>query len=78
MKSTVMKRSVHINGHKTSVSLEQEFWEAVKEIAEIRGVNVKELVAEIDKDRTHKNLSSALRIFVLGYYLDRVPNPRRH
>ena len=78
MKSTVMKRSVHINGHKTSVSLEQEFWEAVKEIAEIRGVNVKELVAEIDEDRTRKNLSSALRIFVLGYYLDRVPNPRRH
>ena len=78
MKSAVMKRSVHINGHKTSVSLEQEFWEAVKEIAEVRDVNIKELVAEIDKNRAHKNLSSALRVFVLGYYLDKVPNPRRY
>ena len=73
-----MKRSVHINDHKTSVSLEQEFWQAVKEIADVRGVHIKELVAEIDKNRDHHNLSSALRIFVLNYYLDRVPNGRRH
>lgn len=71
MKSAVLKRSVCLNGHKTSVSLEHEFWGAMKEIAKFRDLNINQLVAEIDINRSQQNLSSAIRIFVLGYYLER-------
>lgn len=59
------KRSILIAGHATSVSLEPEFWDALKEIAERRAVSLNQLVAEIDQERTG-NLSSAIRVFVLG------------
>ena len=59
-----VKRSVRIAGHPTSVSLEPEFWEALKEIAKRRGLSINELVAEIDTGRS-TNLSSALRVYVL-------------
>ena len=72
MKSTVVKRSVAIAGHKTSVSLEDAFWKALKEIASGRDATLSDLVAAIDKDRQHGNLSSAIRLFVLGYYQDHV------
>ena len=68
MKSSVSKRSIVIAGHKTSVSLEDEFWNSLKEIAGQRGITVAELVAAIDRDREHANLSSAIRLFVLGVY----------
>jgi predicted DNA-binding ribbon-helix-helix protein len=62
--TTSHKRSVLIAGHHTSVSLEDDFWAALKEIAETRGVSLNRLIAEIDRDRGG-NLSSAIRLFVL-------------
>jgi predicted DNA-binding ribbon-helix-helix protein len=59
-----------VAGHKTSVSLEGEFWDSLKEIAVERGMTLGELVAAIDADREHGNLSSAIRLFVLGVYRD--------
>ena len=70
MKSSVLKRSIVIAGHKTSVSLEGEFWDSLEEIARERGMTVAELVAAIDANRQHANLSSAIRLFVLGIYRD--------
>ena len=73
MKSLVVKRSVHVNGHKTSVSLEDAFWSGLKEIADAQGTTLSAMVAEIDKKREQSNLSSAIRLFVL----DQVRNGRR-
>lgn len=58
------KRSVTIAGHRTSVSLEQPFWDALREIAERRDVSLNALVEQVDRKR-EGNLSSALRVFVL-------------
>jgi predicted DNA-binding ribbon-helix-helix protein len=68
MKSLVVKRSVVIASHKTSVSLEDAFWEGLKEIAHARSVTLSDLVAAIDSARRHGNLSSAIRLFVLDFY----------
>jgi predicted DNA-binding ribbon-helix-helix protein len=68
MKSTVVKRSIVIAGHKTSVSLEDEFWKGLKVIAVERDMKLWQLVTSIDSDRQHHNLSSALRLFVLKHY----------
>ena len=68
MKSPVVKRSIVIAGHKTSVSLEDAFWKGLKEIAGGRDVTLSDLVASIDTERQHGNLSSAIRLFVLDYY----------
>jgi predicted DNA-binding ribbon-helix-helix protein len=68
MKSPVVKRSIVIAGHKTSVSLEDEFWDALKEIAARRNVTLSDLVASIDASRSQGNLSSAIRLFVLDYF----------
>ena len=65
MKSSIVKRSIVIHGHKTSVSLEDAFWNALKNIAHAESVSLSKIVAEIDKTRQHGNLSSALRLFVL-------------
>ena len=67
-KSLVSKRSIIIAGHKTSVSLEDKFWDSLKEIAVERGMTLGALVATIDVDREHGNLSSAIRLFVLGIH----------
>ena len=67
MKSTVTKRSVVIDGHKTSVSLEEPFWNAVREITQARAMTVSALLHEIDSNRTNANLSSAVRVFVLDH-----------
>ena len=72
MKSPVVKRSIVIAGHKTSVSLEDAFWKGLKEIASGRDATLSELVASIDADRQHGNLSSALRLFVLDFYRTQV------
>jgi predicted DNA-binding ribbon-helix-helix protein len=69
-KSAVVKRSIVIAGHKTSVSLEDAFWKQLKEIAKEREQTLSDLVSEIDKDRQHGNLSSAIRLFVVGYVRD--------
>jgi predicted DNA-binding ribbon-helix-helix protein len=68
MKSAVVKRSIVIAGHKTSVSLEDAFWDALKEIAGDRDTTLSDLVAGIDSQRRHGNLSSAIRLFVLEFY----------
>ena len=68
MSSTVVKRSIVIAGHKTSVSLEDPFWQGLREIAVSRGLTLSEVVASIDTDRHKGNLSSAIRLFVLDYY----------
>jgi predicted DNA-binding ribbon-helix-helix protein len=68
MKSSVVKRSLVIAGHKTSVSLEDAFWESLKEIAVQRQKKLSELVAAINSERQHSNLSSAIRLFVLDFY----------
>jgi len=72
MKSSIVKHSVVIAGHKTSVSLEDAFWKALKEIASSRAVTLSDLVAGIDRDRQHGNLSSAIRLFVFGLYREQV------
>jgi predicted DNA-binding ribbon-helix-helix protein len=68
MKSPVIKRSIVIAGHKTSVSLEDAFWRGLKDIAGTRDMTLSELVAAIDSERRHGNLSSAIRLFVLDHY----------
>lgn len=68
MSSPVVKRSIVIAGHKTSVSLEDAFWQGLKEIAVQRQMTLSDLVASIDTDRRHGNLSSAIRLFVLDFY----------
>src|SRR6202030_3602378 len=72
MNSPVIKRSVVIAGHKTSVSLEDAFWTSLKEIAISRGVTLSELVTSIDVERQQGNLSSCLRLFVLDFYRHRL------
>jgi predicted DNA-binding ribbon-helix-helix protein len=72
MKSPVIKRSIVIAGHKTSVSLEDAFWKGLKEIAVSRDKTLSDLVAEIDTGRAHGNLSSAIRLFVLDHYRTRI------
>ena len=79
MSSPVVKRSIVIAGHKTSVSLEHAFWQGLKDIAGERDLTLSDLVATIDTDRHHGNLSSAIRLFVLDYYRERArmsPPPR--
>lgn len=70
MISPVKKRSLDLGGHKTSVSLEDEFWSALKEIAAGKQITLFELCSQIDSTRAG-NLSSALRLYVLSHYRDR-------
>jgi predicted DNA-binding ribbon-helix-helix protein len=67
MKSSVVKRSIVIDGHKTSISLEDAFWSGLKEIARAEGATLSEMVAGIDETRQQGNLSSAIRLFVLEH-----------
>jgi predicted DNA-binding ribbon-helix-helix protein len=80
MNSPVVKRSIVIAGHKTSVSLEDAFWQGLKEIAAERDMTLSDLVATIDTDRHQGNLSSAIRLFVLDHYRAQVSErrPRPH
>ena len=68
MQSAVLKRSIVVDGHKTSVSLEDAFWNGLKEIGVERQMTLSDLVAAIDVQRQHGNLSSAIRLFVLEFY----------
>ena len=67
-KTAVIKRSIFINGQKTSVSLEHEFWEGLQEIAKQKDTTASKLTEEIAHQRTTANLSSAIRIFVFNYF----------
>jgi predicted DNA-binding ribbon-helix-helix protein len=75
MESLVLKRSIVIGGHKTSVSLEDAFWSGLKDIASARDLTLSALLAEIDTGRANGNLSSAIRLFVLGHYRAMVSPP---
>jgi len=68
MKSAIVKRSVIIGGHKTSVSLEAPFWDGLRQIAELRRLPLSNVLREIDDGRDNANLSSAIRVFVLGHF----------
>ena len=72
MKSPVIKRSIVIAGHKTSVSLEDEFWRGLKDIAGDRNSTLSDLVKGIDFERQYGNLSSAIRLFVLNHFQARL------
>lgn len=72
MESSVAKRSIVIAGHRTSISLEDAFWDTLKTIAARRRLTLSELVAAIDRRRQSGNLSSAIRLFVLDFYRDQV------
>jgi predicted DNA-binding ribbon-helix-helix protein len=76
MKSPVVKRSIVIAGHKTSVSLEDAFWQGLKVIAGERDMTLSDLVATIDTERQHGNLSSAIRLFVLDFYRNQLPDDK--
>jgi predicted DNA-binding ribbon-helix-helix protein len=75
MKSPVVKRSIVVAGHKTSVSLEEPFWNGMKEICGERNMTLSELVGEVDSKRKEGNLSSAVRLFVLDHFKTRAVGP---
>jgi predicted DNA-binding ribbon-helix-helix protein len=67
MKSSVIKRSIMLAGRRTSICLEDVFWKSLREIADARHETLSQLVTTIDSKRQHANLSSAVRLFVLGF-----------
>jgi predicted DNA-binding ribbon-helix-helix protein len=67
-KTTVVKRSIELARHATSVSLENQFWEALGEIARKRNIPIAVLIEQIHNNRTGSNLSSSIRLFVLNYF----------
>ena len=68
-----VKHSLTLGGHRTSVSLEAEFWVAFRQIAADKSMPINALAAEIDADRgIEMGLASAIRLYVLGYYRDRL------
>jgi len=77
LRSTITKRSVTVAGRKTSVSLEEEFWAGLKEVAAARNMGLFALVTAIRGEREHLNLSSALRLAVLDFYRDQIEQHRR-
>ena len=70
MKSQIVKRSIVIGGRKTSISLEDAFWQSFKELADQRQLTLSELAGEIQSANEGGNLSSAIRLFVLAYHHD--------
>jgi len=72
MLSAIIKRSVAVRGRKTSVTLENEFWDALQEISHARRMSIAQLIDESDLNRHHANLSSQIRTFVLSYYRSRL------
>ena len=76
--SPIFRRSVVIAGHKTSISVEDEFWNCLKEIAGERDMTLAAMIGAIDDDRKHANLSSAIRLFVLGAYRNQLAAWGRH
>src|SRR5262245_44259171 len=78
MRSLVVKRSIAIGGRETSVSLEDAFWTRLKEIARQRHMTVSDLIATVDSRRQHRNLSFAIRIFVLDFYCSHKDEVEHH
>ena len=69
--SAIFKRSLVIENSKTSVSLEQQFWEALGEIADSQNLSRSQLVTRIIQNEEPENLSSAIRVFVLKHFQER-------
>jgi len=70
-KSTIIKRSVVLSGKKTSLSVEDEFWTGLKEIATAQGTTISEILTTLSSGRKQGNFSSCLRLFVLDYYVQK-------
>ncbi len=68
MQTAVIKRSIVLDGHKTSVSLENEFWLGLREIAARKNTALSLLIGKIDRERSSCNLSSAIRVHVFNYF----------
>jgi predicted DNA-binding ribbon-helix-helix protein len=66
----VVKRSLRIAGHATSISLEEPFWRLLRQIAEKRATSIAALVGDIDRERQGSNLSSAIRVHILEWMMD--------
>jgi predicted DNA-binding ribbon-helix-helix protein len=77
---TITKRSIAVNGNRTSVSLEDEFWQGLREIAKKEGRAITELVEQINRETHNGNLSSAIRVFVLKRFRASAdtPKPPKH
>ncbi len=75
--SKIIKRSLSIKGHRTSISLETEFWQQLKRLALQDNISVAQLVADIDLNRSQVNLSSALRIHVLNQLLENLTHYKK-
>jgi len=76
IKSLIEKHSVIVKKRKTSITLEDDFWQALNEIASLRRISLSRLISRIDADRQFANLSSAIRLFVLQFYKDRFDRQR--
>ena len=66
MKSAIAKRSIVLNQHKTSISLEDDFWNCLRAIADEKKMKLTTLILQIDSERNNANLSSAIRVFVFN------------
>ncbi len=78
MKSSVVKRSIVIDGKKTSICLEEPFWCGFKEIAQEGGLTLSELVSRIKAEKGEVgNFSSAIRVYILGHFRERLPEGER-
>jgi predicted DNA-binding ribbon-helix-helix protein len=74
MRTPIVKRSIVVAGHKTSVSLEDPFWDGLKEIGQGQDMTLSEVVSDINALRLSGNLSSAIRVFVLGHFQGQMAN----
>jgi len=74
--TTIIKRSISVNGNRTSVSLEDEFWQGLREIAKKEGRAIAELVEQINRETHSGNLSSAIRVFVLKRFRASADTPK--
>jgi predicted DNA-binding ribbon-helix-helix protein len=75
-KTTIFKRTIHLNGRRTSISLENEFWRSLHEIAADQNQSVSELVEQIDRERDNSNLSSSIRLSVFNHFRNAATRPK--
>lgn len=63
------KHSVELSGHRTSIAIEDEFWHELRKIAQEKNISLRQILIQIDNNRTH-NLASSIRLFVLNHYIN--------
>jgi predicted DNA-binding ribbon-helix-helix protein len=76
--SGILKRSVRLDDRRTSISIEAPFWDALADIASSLKASRGELIERVNRNLSNGNLSSALRVFVLQFYLEKERNPENH